>query len=317
MTTRNLSIGPVARRLLGDSNRAQSTNVVWRYGRKGSLAVDLTKNTWFDHEVGEGGGVLDLICRENGGSRRKARDWLRDEMGLIEDRISHQRKSSKSVRRRMASGANTPTARRIWAETIIPENTAAESYLACRGIVLPIPPDLRYHPTKDALIAALRNRSGSIISIQQILFRQDLAGIWKRDRKSLGPVRGNAVRLTPPASILQLTESVEDGLALHQMTNRATWAVPGAGNLASFEPPPEVREVVLSPDNDAAGRKAIEAAAPRLIELDLHVEISLPPGKGQDWCSILEAFEERAAIIAESESISRQEAEMLALGDFV
>ncbi len=73
-------IEPVARRLLSGPNRALSTKTELRYGRKGSLAVDLKKNTWYDHETGEGGGVLDLVCRKNGGSRGEARDWLDDEI---------------------------------------------------------------------------------------------------------------------------------------------------------------------------------------------------------------------------------------------
>ena len=57
MTAGDLSIEPVARRLLGDPNRALSTKAELRYGQKGSLAVDLAKDTWFDHEAGEGGGA--------------------------------------------------------------------------------------------------------------------------------------------------------------------------------------------------------------------------------------------------------------------
>ena len=88
MTAGDLSLEPVARRLLGDPNRTHSTKTQWRYGRKGSLAVDLKKSTWFDHEAGEGGGVLDLVCRENGGSHREARDWLRAELGCNDLRPS-------------------------------------------------------------------------------------------------------------------------------------------------------------------------------------------------------------------------------------
>ena len=83
-------------------------------------------------------------------------------------------------------------------------------------------------------------------------------GTWKTGRYSLGPIKGGAVRLTPAAESLQLTESVEDALALLQMTGRPTWAVPGAGFIPTFEPPPEVTELVLAPDHDAAGLQAIE-----------------------------------------------------------
>ena len=59
-------IEPVARRLLGDPNKALSSRAEWRYGTNGSLAVDLKAGTWFDHESQVGGGVLDLIRREIG-----------------------------------------------------------------------------------------------------------------------------------------------------------------------------------------------------------------------------------------------------------
>jgi hypothetical protein len=49
----------------------------WRYGTHGSLAIDLTKGTWYDFENKEGGGVLDLVEREKGLTGKDAFDWLR------------------------------------------------------------------------------------------------------------------------------------------------------------------------------------------------------------------------------------------------
>jgi predicted P-loop ATPase len=71
----------VARRLLGDPNAALSTKSVLRYGSHGSLSVDLSKGTWYDHENQAGGGVLALIehrLKLNGGARK----WLKDELGI-------------------------------------------------------------------------------------------------------------------------------------------------------------------------------------------------------------------------------------------
>ena len=127
---------------------------------------------------------------------------------------------------------------------------------------------------------------------------------------SLGKCKGGAIHLTPAAETLQLTESVEDGLALLQMTGQPAWAVPGAGFMESFEPPAEVGEVVLAPDNDEAGRAAITKAAPRLAKLGLKVETMLPPGDGADWCEVLEVWDERAAIIEEGDGLSPDDAEI-------
>lgn len=57
--TGNLSIELVAQALLGQPNKReqQGKDKQWRYGSRGSLAVNLTTNTWFDHEANEGGGV--------------------------------------------------------------------------------------------------------------------------------------------------------------------------------------------------------------------------------------------------------------------
>ena len=59
-------MGPVACRLLGEPNHSLSNAKELRFGTHGSLKVDLIKGTWFDHEAGVGGGMLDLIRREKG-----------------------------------------------------------------------------------------------------------------------------------------------------------------------------------------------------------------------------------------------------------
>jgi hypothetical protein len=73
----NALMEPVALRLLGEP--AQKLGNEWRYGGRGSLAIDLKKGSWFDHEANVGGGVFDLIRRQ--GYDQPAA-WLRGE-GLI------------------------------------------------------------------------------------------------------------------------------------------------------------------------------------------------------------------------------------------
>ena len=59
----------ICRHLLGKPNEHLSTKEQWRYGSKGSLAIEVAgeaAGTWFDHETKTGGGMLDLISREKG-----------------------------------------------------------------------------------------------------------------------------------------------------------------------------------------------------------------------------------------------------------
>ena len=54
-------IEPVARALLGEPNERLSKPDELRFGTHGSVAVDLAKGTFYDHEANHGGGVLDLV----------------------------------------------------------------------------------------------------------------------------------------------------------------------------------------------------------------------------------------------------------------
>ena len=72
----------VARRLLGEPNKALSNNGELRYGSHGSMSVDTEKGVWHDHENNIGGGVLHLIAHKTGRSNGSAIAWMRDELGI-------------------------------------------------------------------------------------------------------------------------------------------------------------------------------------------------------------------------------------------
>ena len=71
-------MGAVARKLLGDPNGRLSSQYELRFGRHGSLAVDLRKGAFYDHESSAGGGVLDLIERETKLRGAARMEWLTD-----------------------------------------------------------------------------------------------------------------------------------------------------------------------------------------------------------------------------------------------
>lgn len=88
----------VARKLWGDPNARLSSQKELRFGTHGSKSVDLDKGTFYDHEAGEGGGVLALVARETGEAGSQAVDWLRREIGaVIEDARPTKQAASKIV----------------------------------------------------------------------------------------------------------------------------------------------------------------------------------------------------------------------------
>ena len=53
----------IAKQLLGEPSSSSSKEL--RYGKKGSLCINLESATWFDFETSEGGGIIDLIKHLN------------------------------------------------------------------------------------------------------------------------------------------------------------------------------------------------------------------------------------------------------------
>ena len=221
----------------------------------------------------------------------------------------------------------TEAALEIWRASRPAPGTAVERYLAGRGITIPAPPSIRYHPglrhgptglTFEALVAGICGNDRRVVGVHRIYLLPGGTGTARvtQPKRSLGHVAGGAVRLTPAAETLLLAESIEDGLALLQMTGTLTWAVPSASFMGSFDPPEGVEEIILAPDNDEAGLKAIATAAPRLGDKGFRVRHMLPPA-GADWCDVLDTYEERAGIRQFDGGADRQEAERLAFEEVI
>jgi 5S rRNA maturation endonuclease (ribonuclease M5) len=98
--------GTIARALLGEPNKHLSTKAQLRFGNHGSVAVAIkgrSAGTWFDHEAGNGGGLLDLVVRERGGSKRDAMAWLKEALGIEVEASGRGKGSARPPRRMVAT----------------------------------------------------------------------------------------------------------------------------------------------------------------------------------------------------------------------
>ena len=66
----------VARAIMGEPNLRLSSKTQLRYGTNGSLSFDLAKGTFYDHENGEGGGVLKFIEIKERLTGKDAIEWM-------------------------------------------------------------------------------------------------------------------------------------------------------------------------------------------------------------------------------------------------
>jgi len=141
-----------------------------------------------------------------------------------------------------------------------------------------------------ALVAVVRDVAGEAVTLHLTY----LAGGEKLSggapRKLLSPLterQGCAARLTPlVGELLGVAEGLETALAARKLHRVPTWAALNAGLLAKFEPPPQVRRLIVFADRDAPGLEA----ADRLIERlrgHVRVELRVPAAPAKDWADVL------------------------------
>src|SRR6266536_4200325 len=195
----------------------------------------------------------------------------------------------------------TEMALRIWAETRRPAvATPVEKYLQARGITIPPPDMLSFHP-------ALRHRSGEVwptmvalvtrgadgepIGIHRTFLSRDSGGKAPvtPQKMMLGPCRGGAVRLGPATHLLMVGEGIETCLAAMQEASLPAWAALSASGLCSLDLPPEIQEVIVLADGDDAGETAAKTAALRWTREGRLVRIARPPA-GMDFNDVLKGF---------------------------
>lgn len=174
--------------------------------------------------------------------------------------------------------AKRDDARAIWDRAMPAVGTLAETYCRSRGIVSPLPASIRfgvipiwrdYETAKDgpslpAMICAAQDASDNVVGIQRIFLNDDGSGKadMKAPKRSLGDIRGCALRLSPAAKEIVICEGPEDGLTLMQaLPDVPVWVAFGTSMLPRLWLPDTVETVVIAGDNNSAGREASDAAA--------------------------------------------------------
>lgn len=290
----------VATRLLGAPNRAHSTRIDWRYGRHGSLSVDVRKGVWRDHETGEGGGVLDLIRARTGLTGREALDWI----GLPPEDTDHTRRRAPKPEPRPDSQTEAEAVQRIeragaiWREAVAITDTLAAAYLIGRGCILPPAGAdvIRFHPAcpyqggaVPAMIALMTTAEGNRpVAIHRTPLRPDGTRDRNRPKRMLGPSKGAVIRLSPDDDVtlgLGLSEGIETGLSVLAAGWAPIWAAGSAGTIRTFPVLTGIEALTIFADHDAsgAGLDAARACAQRWADADREAIVRAPRAVGHDW----------------------------------
>jgi putative DNA primase/helicase len=185
----------------------------------------------------------------------------------------------------------------IWEAATPAQGTLVETYLAARGILIPPPPSLRFHPGLKhpsggrwpAMVVLVTNgRDGTPLAVHRTYLAPEGAGKApvQPQKMMLGPCRGGVVRLAEPGDVLTVGEGIETCLAAMQATGHAAWAALSTSGLRSLDLPNEVRDVVVLADGDEAGEAAARDCALRWKREGRRVRIARPP-LGMDFNDML------------------------------
>jgi hypothetical protein len=191
----------------------------------------------------------------------------------------------------------------LWREAGPIVDTAAERYLARRGIVgLPVGVDgavLRFHP---ACPFGEIMRISCMLAIMHDIHNNEPRAIYrtaltptaeKIGRMALGPKTGAAIKLSPDEDVTQglaVGEGLETVLSAMQLGFSPAWALGDAGNVQSFPILSGVECLTVIVDNDESGtgqRAAVECSL-RWTDAGREVFCVLPERCGEDMNDIVQ-----------------------------
>jgi putative DNA primase/helicase len=209
--------------------------------------------------------------------------YSRARAGVILERKPDQRRSEPALA--------------IWRSALPSPGTPVETYLRSRGIYLPPPDALRFHPGLKhptggiwpAMVALVtRGPDAAPLAVHRTFLARDGAGkaAIEPQKMMLGPCRGSAVRLAAPNDLLLVGEGIETCLTAMQASGYSAWAALSTSGLRSLDLPTNIRDLIVVADGDGAGKAAARDCALRWKREGRRVRIARPP-QGMDFNDLL------------------------------
>jgi hypothetical protein len=151
---------------------------------------------------------------------------------------------------------------------------------------------LRFHPKcwhreegqtrsipRPALIAAVTDGAGGLQGVHRTWLAPDGQGKarLKAQRRAMGHLLGNSVRLTPHDDILVVGEGIETMLSLIEaVPGLPVWAALSSGHLGAVVLPEGVQRLYIAIDRDPAGQRAAERLSARALDAGIAVRVLEP-----------------------------------------
>ena len=264
--------------------------------RSPSMRVNDAKGTYHCFGCGSSGDIIKYVMETEGLGFMDAMRWLgASDLPIVPPEQRAQRAAEDAVERQQA----IDEARMFWDRSVPAAGTPAEVYARSRGIIMPLPPSIRFGMvpawrdketgewSRDlpALIGAV-TIGDELVAIQRIFLADGgrRKANMKKPKLSLGRVMGGAIWLGPPTADVVITEGPEDGLSLAQeMPGTTVLAALGTALMPAITFPEVVNSIIIAGQNDDAGRTSVDCAAEALLDQGFAVRVMWPSEGFKDW----------------------------------
>jgi hypothetical protein len=302
-------IGSLVRELVPEGERHGHkwlARCPWRSDRTpGSFMITLDgryAGHWIEWATGERGDALDLVAKVRGIPMAEALGWALNWLG-----IAASGKPQPTICRPVAllerpcaarSSATLEFARRIWRESLPPGGTLVSTYLAGRGLAVPVDAPLRYHPACPrgterwpAMVAQMTDaETGEPVGVHRTYLARDGSGKAPGAMPAKMMVgKAGVIRLTPDEAVtigIGIAEGIETALAVMQRAGWSpVWAATSAGAMQRFPVLAGIEALTLFADMDSAGLAAARECGRRWAAAGREARLLAPPAG--DWDSAL------------------------------
>lgn len=189
------------------------------------------------------------------------------------------------------SAAQLAKARGLWERSKQIAGTKGETYFRGRGITVPLPAALRFmpdifHGPSGSYASAIIAKVEPTGAIHRTFLDKQGAKLSKSAKMMLGQCAGGAVRLREGEKALLVGEGIESTLSAAlalENASTAVWACLSTSGMKSLTLPLMPGELIIAPDNDAAGSEASQCLANRAMALGWSVSLFPPPSNFGDW----------------------------------
>jgi hypothetical protein len=195
----------------------------------------------------------------------------------------------------------------IWDEAYAPKGTPVMKHLANRGVVLPpYCAAIRFHdycpfgkdndgrtiytPAMIGLVTGIIDNKPQAIHRTALDMDGNQVEVGGDKRKSLGPIKGGAIKLTPDEDVtmalgIGIGEGIETALSLVRLPEWAgspIWCVLHKQGIADFPLLSGIETLAVAVDHDAAGEKAARTVTERWYAHDREVLLFQANNQGDD-----------------------------------